>query len=110
MPVKGLYCLLFGIYLRIQFKTRPGRSSAKGVLFYALTAIFILCTAYFVVDVIGVQLYITVSHIHWQAVHYCSDVMTPNMSGGVQLIFEFPDVRAERRLIAVHLVLDIRRG
>jgi len=54
----GLYCLLFGLYWRIQLK-RADRW--KGVFFYALTANFILCTAYFIISIILVQFYITMS-------------------------------------------------
>ena len=75
-PVIGLYCLIFGLYLQIQLK-RTGRW--KRVLFFALTASFILCTAYFIINIIQVQFEITVSHI--QVVHYCSDVMATNISG-----------------------------
>jgi hypothetical protein len=73
--VIGFYCLLFGIYWRIQIKKAD---RWKGVFFYALTANFILCTAYFIIFIIMVQFYITVSHI--QVVYYCSDVMAPNMT------------------------------
>ena len=66
--ILGTYCLLFGLYWRIQLK-RANRW--KGVFFYALTANFILCTAYFIISIILVQFYITVSHI--QVVYYCSD-------------------------------------
>jgi len=52
----GLYCLIFGLYWRIQLK-RAERS--KGVLLYALTTNFILCTAYFVIGIIQVQFLIT---------------------------------------------------
>ena len=60
-PVIGLYCLIFGLYWRIQLKRTERR---KGVLLYALTVNFILCTAYFIVDIIGVQFFITVSLIY----------------------------------------------
>ena len=76
--VIGFYCLVFGLYWRIQLK-RTDRW--KGVLLYPLTASFILCTAYFIIDIIQVQFLITVSH--------CSDVMAfppSNMMSGVQLI------------------------
>jgi len=52
----GLYCLIFGLYWRIQFKRADRWNS---VLLYALTASFILCTAYFIIDIIQVQLIIT---------------------------------------------------
>ena len=94
-PVIGFYCLVFGIYWRIQLK-RIDRW--KGVFFYALTVTFILCTSYFVILIIQVQFNITVSHI--QVVYCCSDILAPNMSG-VQLIFEFLDVRAEHKIIGI---------
>ena len=99
----GVYCLIFGLYWRIQLK-RTDRW--KGVLLYPLTASFILCTAYFIISIIQVQFLITVSHL--QVVNYCSDVMAPNLSG-VQLIFEFPDSPAERHFIGTHLSLDDHR-
>jgi uncharacterized membrane protein YesL len=95
-PVIGVYCLIFGLYWRIQLK-RADRQ--KGILLYVLTLNFILCTAYFIIFIIQVQFDINVSHI--QVVHYCSDVMAPHMSG-VQLIFEFPVARAERRFMDSH--------
>jgi len=52
----GLYCLIFGLYWRIQLK-RAERS--KGILLYALTTNFILCTAYFIIGIIQVQFLIT---------------------------------------------------
>ena len=55
----GLYCLLFGLFWRIQLKKVD---SWKGVFFYALTINFILCTAYFIIEIIQVQFFITVSH------------------------------------------------
>lgn len=54
----GLYCLIYGLYWRIQLK-RADRW--KGVLLYALTANFILCTAYFIINIIQVQFFISVS-------------------------------------------------
>ena len=56
--VIGTYCLIFGSYWQIQLK-RPDRW--KGKLLYPLTVTFILCTAYFIIDVFEVQFYITVS-------------------------------------------------
>jgi len=52
----GFYCLIFGLYLRIQLK-RADR--LKGILLYALTLSFILCTAYFIITIIQVQFLIT---------------------------------------------------
>jgi hypothetical protein len=101
--VIGLYCLIFALYWRIQLK-RADRW--KSVLLYALTINFILCTAYFIIGLIENQFNITVSHI--QVVHYCSNVMAPNISG-VQLIFKIPDVRAERRFIGIHCELVVHR-
>ena len=92
--VIGLYCLIFGIYWRIQLK-RAERW--KGVLLYALTANFILVTAYLILAIIEFQFMITVSYI--QIVYYYSDVVASNMSG-IQLILEFSGCRAERRFIA----------
>ena len=92
-PVIGLYCLIFALYWRIQLK-RANRW--KGVLLYALTANFILCSAYLIVDIIGVQSFITVSHI--QIIHHFSNVMASDMSG-VQLTFEFPECGEEGRPI-----------
>jgi len=54
----GLYCLIFGLYLQIQLK-RTGRW--KGVLPYAITASFILCTAYFIILIIQDQFDITMA-------------------------------------------------
>ena len=54
----GLYCLIFGLYWRIQLKRAD---IWKGVLLYALTVNFILCTAYFILSIIQVQFEITVS-------------------------------------------------
>ena len=64
--VVGLYCLIFGLYWRIQLK-RADRW--KGVLLYALTANFILCTAFFIITIIQTQFEITVSHL--QVVFRC---------------------------------------
>jgi hypothetical protein len=80
---------MFGIYWHIKLK-RADR--LNGILLYALTANFILCTAYFVIDIIETQFIITVSHI--QVVHHSSDLMAPNMSD-IQLTFEFLDECAE---------------
>ena len=54
----GFYCMIFGLYWRIQLK-RVDRW--KGVLLYPLTAIFILCTVYFIIITIQTQFLITVS-------------------------------------------------
>jgi len=54
----GLYCLIFGLYWRIQLK-RTDRW--KGVLLYPLTASFLLCTAYFIISIIQLQFVITMS-------------------------------------------------
>ena len=94
-PVTGVYCLIFGLYLQIQLK-RTGQW--KGVFPYAITASFILCTAYLTILIIQDQFEITVSYI--QVVHYCPCVMAPNISD-VQLIFEFPDSGVEWRLIRI---------
>jgi len=52
----GLYCLIFGLYWQIQLK-RADRW--KGILLYALTVNFILCTMYFIIGIIQVQFRIT---------------------------------------------------
>ena len=96
-PAIGLYCLIFGLYWRIQLKRA---NLWKGVVFYAVTANFILCTVFFIISIIRVQFLITVSHI--QVLYYCSDVMAPNMS----LNIEFPVVRAERNFIVFRYGLD----
>jgi hypothetical protein len=60
--VIGIYCLLFGVYywrIGVQLKKADRWT---GVFFYALTASFILCTAYFIIVIISVQFEITVSH------------------------------------------------
>ena len=57
-PVAGIYCLILGLYLQIQVK-RTGRWN--GVLPYAITTIFILCSAYFIILIIQTQFDITVS-------------------------------------------------
>jgi len=54
----GLYCLIFGLYWRIQLK-RADRW--RGVLLYALTLNFILCTIYFILTIIQVQFRITMA-------------------------------------------------
>jgi len=54
----GLYCLIFGLYWRIQLR-RADRW--KGVFFYALTVEFILCTAYFIITIIQDQFFITMA-------------------------------------------------
>ena len=59
--VIGLYCMIFGLYLQIKIK-RADR--LKGVLFYAITFNFILCTAFFILTIIETQFNITVSHIY----------------------------------------------
>ena len=89
-PVIGLYCLQFGLYCkwRIQLEREE---RWKGVLLYALTATFILCTVYVAIAIFQVQFFITVSHT--SRIYYCSDVLASNMSG-VQLIFKFPGKRA----------------
>jgi len=53
----GVYCLLFGVYWRIQLKKAD---PWKGVFFYALTISFILCTMYFIISIIQVQFYISI--------------------------------------------------
>jgi len=57
----GLYCLIFGLYWRIQLK-RADRW--KGVFIYALTLSFILCTAYFIIGIIQVQFLITMAMLN----------------------------------------------
>jgi len=52
----GFYCVIFGLYWRIQLK-RTDRWN--GVLLYAFNAMFILVSAYFIVNVVQVQFYIT---------------------------------------------------
>jgi hypothetical protein len=79
--VIGFYCVIFGLYWRIQLKNADRRRN--GILPYALIAIFILCTAYFINSTVQFKIYINVSHI--KVVYYC--LVTPNMNG-VQLIFE----------------------
>ena len=59
-PIIGFYCLVFGLYWRIQLK-RPNRW--RDMFFYALTINFLLSTAYFVILIIQVQFKITVSRI-----------------------------------------------
>jgi len=54
----GLYCLIFGIYWKIQLR-RADRW--KGVLLYMLTVNFILCSAYFIIFIIQTQFDITMS-------------------------------------------------
>ena len=83
--VIGIYCLIFSLYWRIQFKKAD--RWRRITFFYALTLNFLLCTAYFIIAIMLVQFYINVSHI--QA------VLASNMIV-VQLIFDFPDGRAER--------------
>jgi len=70
----GLYCLIFGLYWRIQLK-RADRW--KGILLYALTTNFILCTMYFIISIIQVQFFITmdvlnedtyVSAVNWMTI------------------------------------------
>ena len=41
--LQGFYCVIFVLYLQIQFKRKD---EYKGILFYALSANFVLCTAY----------------------------------------------------------------
>lgn len=78
----GIYCMIFGLYWRIQLK-RTDRW--KGVLLYPLTLSFILCTAYFVIDIVQVQDWISVSHL--QVVKLSVQMSwLPNMNG-VQLTF-----------------------
>ena len=72
-PVIGFFCLIFGIYWRIQLK-RVDRW--KGIFFYALNLTFILCSAYFIILIIQVQFRITVSLV--QVVYCCLDVLAPN--------------------------------
>ena len=105
---KGLYCLLFGYFWRIQL--RKANRWRGVVFFYALTVNFILCTAYFIITIITVQFLITVSHkrvdiivqISWLPMSFMNDV---------QLIFELPrvDVCAERVFIGIRLELDDHR-
>ena len=57
----GIYCLIFSLYWRIQLKKADRWRGV--VFFYALTLNFILCTAYFIIAIMLVQFYITVSHI-----------------------------------------------
>ena len=83
--VIGIYCLIFSLYWRIQFKKAD--RWRRITFFYALTLNFLLCTAYFIIAIMLVQFYINVSHI--QA------VLASNMIV-VQLIFDFPDGCAER--------------
>jgi len=64
-PLIGIYCVIFSLYLGIQFKRA---NPWKGVLLYALTLNFILCTAYCVVNVVQLQFSIGVSQIQ----EYCS--------------------------------------
>ena len=71
-PFIGLYALIFGIYWHIKLKRADGWNC---ILLYGLTANFILCTAYLVINIIEVQFIITVSHI--QVVYHSSDVMAP---------------------------------
>lgn len=52
-PLIGSYCLVFCLYLQIQLKTK---NAPKGPFVYALTVIFILCTAFLVADMIHVLL------------------------------------------------------
>ena len=90
----GIYCVIFSLYWRIQFKKADRWRPI--VFIYAHTVNFFLCTAYFIIAIMLVQFYINVSRI--QAVYYFSDVvhvMAPNMIV-VELIFDFPDSRAER--------------
>ena len=101
----GLYCLIFGLYWQIQVK-RADRW--KGVLLYALTTNFILCTIYFIICIIQVQFFISVSYILLQVGYYCLHVMTPNMSA-VQLIFEFADRGGERNFTRIRCGLDGHR-
>jgi len=54
----GLYCLIFGLYWRIQLKRDNRRN---GLLLFALNVDFILCTAYFIVNIINVQFFITMA-------------------------------------------------
>jgi hypothetical protein len=56
--ILGIYCVIFGLYWRIQLK-RTDRW--KGILLYPLTASFILCTAYFIITIVQVQYSISVS-------------------------------------------------
>ena len=67
--VLGIYCVIFGLYWRIQLKRVDRRR--KGVLPYALIAIFILCTAYFIIAAVQFKFYMIVSHI--QVEYYCLD-------------------------------------
>ena len=72
--VVGLYCMIFGLYWQIKIK-RADR--LKGVLLYAITVNFILCTAFFILTIIETQFNITVSHIHmyilWAAFSWFSN-------------------------------------
>ena len=90
----GIYCLIFGLYWRIQFK-RTDR--AKGILLYPLTASFILCTAFLIILILEVQLKISVSHF------FCSDVMA-------LLIFEFLEFHFGRLCIGYDSAMVERRG
>ncbi|KAF8798615.1 hypothetical protein BYT27DRAFT_6897033 [Phlegmacium glaucopus] len=53
----GIYCVIFTLYLRIQLN-RPERW--KGLLLYALALNFILCTAYFIIEIVHVQFFIDI--------------------------------------------------
>ena len=54
--------MVLGAYLRIQFKKKDGPIS---LLVYPLTVNFILSTAYFVISIIQVQWFLTVSPISY---------------------------------------------
>ena len=93
----GLYCLIYGLYWRIQLR-RADRW--KGVLLYALTANFILCTAYFIINIIQVQFFISVSS-------YLQDILLfSSRFPGVQLIFESIDRSGEWKFIDTCCSMD----
>jgi len=69
----GLYCLIFGLYWRIQLR-RADRW--KGILLYALTINFILCTMYFIIGIIQVQFFITMSVLNEDTFVSAVDWMT----------------------------------
>jgi len=74
----GLYCLIFGLYWRIQFKRADRRN---GVLLYALNVIFVLCTAYFIITIIQTQFFITESVLNIESLNSALDWLTVANNG-----------------------------
>ena len=80
----GIYCVIFAAFVRTQLKTRRANNRSKTLL-YLVTANFIACTAYVVVDVIARQSSVSndstvssVSNILYSCINLTSQVILVN--------------------------------